>query len=229
MILAVAVWIYALIDLAQTPEDEVPQGLPKAMWLILIIFVPVIGAIAWLVVKWVANSGRATRPSRGPSGGIGGIGSGSLPYRRPKRKGPMAPDDDPEFLANLDWQARKAHYERQKREKQAREAAEKAAAAGAGAGAGGGADGAGADGGAGTDGVAGGGAGAGANGRADGRADGAAGSGPDGAPGAGPEGAAGSGPEGVPGAGPEETAEGIADGHDDWDDPDRRDGGLAGV
>nr|NLD39682.1 PLDc_N domain-containing protein [Actinomycetales bacterium] len=110
-ILAIAVWIYGVIDCAQTPEDRVPRGLKKPVWLIIVLLIPVIGSLAWLGVKWVAGSSSITK-----SGG----------YRSPKRKGPTAPDDDPEFLANLDWQARKAHYERQKREQQAREASEKA-------------------------------------------------------------------------------------------------------
>ncbi|MDO5495878.1 MAG: PLD nuclease N-terminal domain-containing protein [bacterium] len=112
VILAVAVWIYGVIDCAMTPENRMPRGLSKPIWLLIILLVPVIGALAWLGVKWVAATGR-TVPGSGRS----------TPPRRPKRKGPMAPDDDPEFLANLDWQARKAHYERQKRERAAQEAA----------------------------------------------------------------------------------------------------------
>ncbi len=103
IILAVALWVYGLIDCAQTPEEKMPPGLPKPVWMLIILLVPGLGALAWLVVKLLAQSqgGSATR----------------------KRKGPTAPDDDPEFLAKLDWQARKAHYERQKRQREAAGAA----------------------------------------------------------------------------------------------------------
>lgn len=104
IVLAVALWIYGLIDCAQTPQHKMPPGLSKPVWLLIILLVPGVGALAWLVVKGIAVSGGATA------------------VRRTKR--PMAPDDDAEFLANLDWKARKAHHERLKREKEQAEKAE---------------------------------------------------------------------------------------------------------
>lgn len=112
-----ALWIYGVIDCAQTPRHRMPAGLSKPIWLGITILVPAIGALAWLVISRLAQADGGTK----------------LPKRR--SKGPTAPDDDPEFLANLDWQARKAHYQRQKaeQEKAAREAAAaQAAAAGSG-------------------------------------------------------------------------------------------------
>lgn len=105
VILAVALWIYGLIDCAQTPPEKMPKGLSKPVWLLIVLLVPAIGALAWLVVKGLAAT----------SGGQVGL------RRKPKR--PTAPDEDPEFLANLDWQARKAYYERQKKEREAAAAA----------------------------------------------------------------------------------------------------------
>lgn len=100
IVLAVALWVYGLIDCAQTPEEEVPPGLAKPVWLLIIMLIPGLGAVAWLVVKGI-NKSSAGSP----------LGS-----RRQRR--PSAPDDDPEFLANLDWQARKAHYDRLRRERE---------------------------------------------------------------------------------------------------------------
>jgi len=102
VVLGVALIIYAFIDCVRTPPRLMPPGLPKPVWLLVIALVPLIGALAWLLVSRL--------PAQGTSRG-----------RRPR---PVAPDDDPEFLANLDWQARKAHYERLRREREQREAEE---------------------------------------------------------------------------------------------------------
>lgn len=98
IVIALALIVYALVDCARTPRHSVPPGAPKGVWIALILFVPVIGAVAWLFV------------SRSK-----GIASGGI---RRKPRGPIAPDDDPEFLADLDWQARKAHHERMKAERE---------------------------------------------------------------------------------------------------------------
>jgi hypothetical protein len=79
-----ALVIYCLVDCLQTEEDEV-RHLPKVAWFLIILFFPVVGAVAWLV---------AGRPRR------------SLPPQRPVRPAdaarPVAPDDDTSFLASLD-------------------------------------------------------------------------------------------------------------------------------
>lgn len=97
--------IYALADCALTPRWRVPSGLPKGLWIVLIL-VPVIGPIAWLVTSRLAGNPR---------------GDGGLGRARMRRAKPVAPDDNDAFLADLDWQARKAHYERLKREREAAE------------------------------------------------------------------------------------------------------------
>jgi hypothetical protein len=75
--------LYSLIDALQSRRDEV-RLLPKWLWLIVILVVPLLGAFAWLY---------AGRPSRATLSG-----SGSVDVRR----GPLAPDDDPTFLRTLD-------------------------------------------------------------------------------------------------------------------------------
>lgn len=97
--------IYALADCAITPRWRVPSGLPKGLWIVLIL-VPVIGPIAWLLTSRLAGSARTDPAFRAP---------------RKRRARPVAPDDNEAFLADLDWQARKAHYERLKREREAAE------------------------------------------------------------------------------------------------------------
>ena len=82
-----ALWLYAIFDVISTDEILV-RNLPKGMWLILVIFVPVVGPVAWLILgrplyagwqpggqtsvaprRYVAPEDRVTdlRPSPGPS------------------------------------------------------------------------------------------------------------------------------------------------------------------
>jgi hypothetical protein len=79
LVLAFGLIVYAVIDCWQSPAPAV-QVMSKPAWLVVILVVPVFGATAWLL---------AGRPPRGPAG----VGA-------PRR--PLAPDDDPEFLRQLD-------------------------------------------------------------------------------------------------------------------------------
>lgn len=80
--------IYALIDCIQTDEREI-RGLPKIAWILLIVFVGIIGPVAWLI------AGRArTGGSRLPL-------PGGSRDRSPQPPRTLAPDDDPEFLGRL--------------------------------------------------------------------------------------------------------------------------------
>ena len=71
--------VYTLIDCVQTQDDQV-RGLPKVVWVFVILLFPLAGGTAWYM------GGRPTLPSL-PQG------------RRPQ--GPRGPDDDPEFLRRL--------------------------------------------------------------------------------------------------------------------------------
>jgi hypothetical protein len=74
----IAVFIYGLIDCAMTNRTDV-RGISKTAWLVVMIVLPVLGALLWFIF------GR--------------------PYGRPtpdRNYGhPTAPDDDPDFLRNL--------------------------------------------------------------------------------------------------------------------------------
>ena len=80
--------VYALVDLVQTPDEDV-QGLPKLVWVVLIVLAWVVGPVAWLL---------AGRKGRGVSGMLLPPAGGS-PGGRPRRV--IAPDDDPDFLRGL--------------------------------------------------------------------------------------------------------------------------------
>lgn len=103
----VVVTLYALIDTIMTPGYQA-RSLPKALWIVLIVLIPFLGALAWLLF------GRPRREASGPGDGGGG-GGGTRPGAPPgpggpgRRRGSGAPDDDPDFLRSLDeaaWQER---------------------------------------------------------------------------------------------------------------------------
>ncbi|WP_020387696.1 PLD nuclease N-terminal domain-containing protein [Kribbella catacumbae] len=77
--------VYALFSCIQTRDEDVPY-LPKLVWIVLIVFVPFVGPIVWLLMSRTeaARRDRAAAPKPKPGGR------------------PVAPDDDPDFLASLD-------------------------------------------------------------------------------------------------------------------------------
>jgi hypothetical protein len=87
-----ALLVYCLIDCIQT-DSSVIRNLPKPLWVVLIVLIPLVGGVAWLVAgrpeRGVAGPGRPTRPPvRGRPG----------PQRPPA---PLGPDDDPDFLRQM--------------------------------------------------------------------------------------------------------------------------------
>lgn len=100
--------IYTLVDLVRADADQV-RTLPKAVWL-LVWLVPVLGPLAWILLG---------RPQVGPSpGGGGGSGGGGIGGGPRPTRGPLAPDDDPDFLRRLDEQTWSVRMERLRRERQ---------------------------------------------------------------------------------------------------------------
>ena len=75
--LAVGVIIYSLIECAQSEKYEV-RAIPKGAWLLVILRLPVVGALLWLFFGRPRNDA-AREPARG-----------------------RGPDDDPQFLRNLE-------------------------------------------------------------------------------------------------------------------------------
>ncbi|GAA1526368.1 type VI protein secretion system component VasK [Agromyces terreus] len=74
-IAAVIFWIYAIADCAFFDRSRI-RGVSRGWWVTIVVLLPVIGGILWFVI----GRGRAYR-----AGG----------------KGPLAPDDDVEFLRGL--------------------------------------------------------------------------------------------------------------------------------
>lgn len=86
VVLAVAVlvvFVYGLVDVIRTDARQT-RGISKPSWIVVMIVLPLIGAILWLLV----GRPRSTAPAR-------------------QYSGPTAPDDDPDFLRNLEMRRRK--------------------------------------------------------------------------------------------------------------------------
>jgi hypothetical protein len=84
LLLEVGFTIYCLVDAVQTPTDQV-RNLPKWAWIVLILIFPLAGGATWLL---------AGRPGRDAAGGPPQRGGAPAPP-------PMGPDDDPEFLRQI--------------------------------------------------------------------------------------------------------------------------------
>jgi len=107
VVLAVAVlviFVYGLVDVIRT-DGRLTRGISKPAWIVVMIVLPVLGAILWLLIG---------RPRD------------SAPVRQ-TRSHPTAPDDDPDFLRNLEMRRRKqAEATRLKKLKDDLEAKDKA-------------------------------------------------------------------------------------------------------
>jgi hypothetical protein len=86
VVLAVAVlviFVYGLVDVIRT-DGRLTRGISKPAWIVVMIVLPVLGAILWLLIG---------RPRD------------SAPVRQ-AHSHPTAPDDDPDFLRNLEMRRR---------------------------------------------------------------------------------------------------------------------------
>lgn len=120
-IVPIVILVYCLIDCIQTDSASV-RNLDKSLWVILIIFLPIVGGVAWLV---------AGRPQGGPRRQVPWPSTGTAGFpesERPRRRS-VAPDDDPAFLAGLraeqtEHERMLAQWEAQLREREERLRAE---------------------------------------------------------------------------------------------------------
>jgi hypothetical protein len=106
-----ALWVYCLVSVIQTPSAAV-RNLPKLAWVVLVLFFPLVGSLAWLV------AGRPdTRPRRLSSYERA---QPTFPeYDRPGRLAAAAPEQDDAFLQQVRERAeaqRKAYDDERRRE-----------------------------------------------------------------------------------------------------------------
>lgn len=98
-LLAVGLAVYALSDCATSDEHD-RSGIPKGLWIVMIIFLPFVGPLAWILVS------RTQRSRQAAGGGAAPRRPGAGGARR-RSSGPVAPDDDPDFLWKLEQQRRR--------------------------------------------------------------------------------------------------------------------------
>ena len=109
VVVAVALLVYGLIDCLQADVSRV-RNLPRLLWLFIVVAIPIVGPVTWLV---------AGRPLWQP------------PWRpTPQPTRPLAPDDDPDFLASIrdsdtrheqmlaEWEAQLRERERRLRDRE---------------------------------------------------------------------------------------------------------------
>lgn len=104
--LVVGLTLYTLLDALRTHQDQM-RTFPKWLWIIAVIFFPVVGPLLWLLL----GRPRAVRaPKTRQSGGFASSRRGTpLPAT-------SSPDDDEEYLH---WLKTKADRQRRSREKDA--------------------------------------------------------------------------------------------------------------
>jgi hypothetical protein len=81
--------VFCLIDCIVAEQARV-RNLPKWGWILLIIIVPLVGAIAWLLAGRPARRTATQQPA-----------APVQTWEHPPFQRPLAPDDDPEFIAKL--------------------------------------------------------------------------------------------------------------------------------
>jgi len=108
LLLVVALWIFCLVDVIVSKEDEC-RNLPKLLWLLIVLMLPDVGSVLWLIAgrprgqrqpwpggrrqSWQQRTTHPTVTSRAPR-----------PRMAPRPTMPSAganPDDDDEFLRSI--------------------------------------------------------------------------------------------------------------------------------
>ncbi|MBE1878619.1 PLD nuclease N-terminal domain-containing protein [Myceligenerans pegani] len=110
-VLYVALVVYTLVDVAQS-DDDVRHGIPKSVWVVAIVLLPLVGSIAWLVLAFIARRRRgraAAAPWERASG------NAPTPARPPADVPPAGPEDDPEYMWLLEQARRKREREERRR------------------------------------------------------------------------------------------------------------------
>lgn len=109
VILGVVLIIYGLIDCLRSEPSDV-RSIPKPAWVLVIVLLPLIGVLLWFFFGRPHYAASGSAPSTPVGRSVAGLRGPSNPGR-PHQV--VAPDDDPEFLRNLELnRAQKLESER---------------------------------------------------------------------------------------------------------------------
>lgn len=107
--LAVVLFVYGLIDCLRSEPSDV-RSIPKSAWIVVIVLLNVIGVALWFLFgrpQYAAAASGSTQKSNGS------VRSQRGPSFQGGSGRSVAPDDDPEFLRNLEVnRAQKSEAER---------------------------------------------------------------------------------------------------------------------
>jgi hypothetical protein len=101
VLVALGVWLYCLFEVLSTTEGDA-RHLPKFAWFMIVLLLFDLGAIAWLVFGRRRGYVTADVSAWPPDFLMSGDGG----PQEPDTPAPLGPDDDPEFLRQLDRRLR---------------------------------------------------------------------------------------------------------------------------
>ncbi|MDR7346334.1 PLDc N-terminal domain-containing protein [Enteractinococcus fodinae] len=103
ILVSLGIMIYALIEAISTPSERI-RIMPKGVWIVVIVLVPLVGGVLWLLFgnenSYLASTVQGFKKASGPTR-------------------PSNPDDDEEFLRQLDIQRAQERKARELREREA--------------------------------------------------------------------------------------------------------------
>jgi uncharacterized membrane protein YbhN (UPF0104 family) len=101
VLVALGVWLYCIFEVLSTNEGDA-RHLPKFVWFLIVLLGFDLGAIAWLIFGRRRGFVTADVSAWPPDFLFSRDGA----PREPGPPAPMGPDDDPEFLRQLDRRLR---------------------------------------------------------------------------------------------------------------------------
>jgi hypothetical protein len=109
-----ALFVFCLVDVIQTPERNI-RNLSKVIWLLLVLFFPFVGSVAWLVAGRPESGPRRESPHERRTADF-------PEYDRPGRASSADPDSDDAFLRQVreraEEQRRRHEADRRQRERE---------------------------------------------------------------------------------------------------------------
>ncbi|MFB9833414.1 PLD nuclease N-terminal domain-containing protein [Actinoallomurus acaciae] len=101
ILVALGIWLFCLFEVLSTNEGQT-RHLPKFAWFLIVLLGFELGAVAWLLFGRRRGFVTADVTAWPPDFLLSGEGSRG----EPAAPAPLGPDDDPEFLRQLDRRLR---------------------------------------------------------------------------------------------------------------------------